>query len=117
LNNAPKKDLHFGFPFCHAGDAADPEFGHLRACTEFTPPAVKLGPHVAPLGMRFYRGGMFPAAYKNNIFIAEHGSWNRSRKVGYRVMRVVLAPGRPAARKFSRKAGCRDKPHGDGRPT
>jgi glucose/arabinose dehydrogenase len=94
LNHAPKKDLHFGFPFCHGGDVADPEFGQLHACAEFTPPAVKLGPHVAPLGMRFYAGKMFPAAYKNNIFIAEHGSWNRSQKTGYRVVRVVPAPGR-----------------------
>ncbi len=93
LNHAPRKDMHFGFPFCHAGDVADPEFGQSRACTEFTPPAVKLGAHVAPLGMRFYAGNMFPAAYKNNIFIAEHGSWNRSRKTGYRVIRVVAAPG------------------------
>jgi hypothetical protein len=95
LNHAPKKDLHFGFPFCHAGDVADPEFGHLRACREFTPPAVKLGAHVAPLGMRFYTGAMFPPEYKNNMFIAEHGSWNRSQKSGYRVVRVALAQGRP----------------------
>ncbi len=95
LNHAPRKDLHFGFPFCHAGDTGDPEFGHLKACSEFTPPAVKLGAHVAPLGMRFYNGAMFPAAYKNNIFIAEHGSWNRRSKVGYRVMRVVTVQGKP----------------------
>ena len=94
LNHAPKKDMHFGFPFCHAGDVADPEFGHLRACTEFAAPAAKLGAHVSPLGMRFYTGAMFPASYKNNIFIAEHGSWNRSQKSGYRVVRVVPGPGR-----------------------
>jgi len=94
LNHAPKKDMHFGFPFCHAGDVADPEFGHLRACTEFAPPAAKLGAHVSPLGLRFYTGAMFPAPYKNNIFIAEHGSWNRSQKSGYRVVRVVPGPGR-----------------------
>lgn len=96
LNHAPNKDMHFGYPFCHGGDLSDPEFGHLRACREFTPPAAKLGPHVAPLGMRFYAGGMFPAEYRNNIFIAEHGSWNRSQKIGYRVMRVVLSEGKPA---------------------
>ena len=96
LNHAPNKDMHFGYPFCHGGDLSDPEFGHLRACREFTPPAVKLGPHVAPLGMRFYTGGMFPAEYRNNIFIAEHGSWNRSQKIGYRVTRVVLSAGKPA---------------------
>ncbi len=95
LNHAPLKDMHFGYPFCHAGDIADPEFGHLRKCTEFTPPTVKLGPHVASLGMRFYTGAMFPAEYRNNIFIAEHGSWNRSRKNGYRITRVALSGNRP----------------------
>ena len=95
LNHAPRRDMHFGYPYCHAGDIADPEFGHLRACTEFSPPVVKLGPHVAPLGMRFYTGGMFPAEYRNNIFIAEHGSWNRSRKTGYRIKRVVLSGNQP----------------------
>ena len=91
LNHAPRRDMHFGFPYCHAGDIRDPEFGGLRACTEFSPPAVKLGPHVAPLGMRFYTGSMFPAEYRNNIFVAEHGSWNRKHKIGYRIKRVALA--------------------------
>ena len=90
LNYAPKPDMHFGFPYCHQGDMPDPEFGARRQCSEFTPPAAKLGPHVAPLGMRFYTGSMFPAGYRNNIFIAEHGSWNRSKKIGYRVARVVV---------------------------
>ena len=70
LNHAPRANMHFGFPYCHSGDISDPEFGRLRKCAEFTPPAVKLGPHVAPLGMRFYTGSMFPAEYRNNIFIA-----------------------------------------------
>lgn len=86
LNHAPRPGMHFGFPYCHAGTVADPEFGARRACSEFTPPAHNLGPHVAPLGMRFYKGQMFPASYRNAIFIALHGSWNRSRKSGYRVM-------------------------------
>ncbi|MCC8395044.1 PQQ-dependent sugar dehydrogenase [Paraburkholderia sp. MMS20-SJTR3] len=89
LNRAPRTGMHFGFPYCHAGDIADPEFGKDRPCNQFTPPVVKLGAHVAALGMRFYDGPMFPADYRNNIFIAEHGSWNRSRKVGYRVVRVI----------------------------
>ena len=96
LNHAPRRDMHFGYPYCHAGDISDPEFGAARACSEFTPPAVKLGPHVAPLGMRFYTGSMFPAEYRNNIFIAEHGSWNRSQKIGYRIVRVSLAGSQPA---------------------
>jgi glucose/arabinose dehydrogenase len=95
LNHAPRANMHFGFPYCHSGDISDPEFGHLRKCPEFTPPVVKLGPHVAPLGMRFYTGSMFPAEYRNNIFIAEHGSWNRSRKIGYRIKRVALSGDKP----------------------
>jgi len=94
LNHAPKPGMHFGYPYCHEGDTADPEFGLKRACSEFSPPAVKLGPHVASLGMRFYTGSQFPAEYRNNIFIAEHGSWNRSKKIGYRIARVVVEGGR-----------------------
>ncbi|MGB7990443.1 MAG: sorbosone dehydrogenase family protein [Candidatus Methylophosphatis roskildensis] len=90
LNHAPRPAMHFGFPFCHAGTVADPEFGKRRACSEFTPSAQNLGPHVAPLGMRFYTGGQFPAAYRKAIFIALHGSWNRSRKSGYKVMVATL---------------------------
>jgi len=85
LNHLPKTGLNFGFPRCHAGDVADPEFGGKNACKEFVPPAAKLGPHVAPLGMRFYTGKMFPPEYRQQIFIAEHGSWNRSKKIGYRI--------------------------------
>jgi glucose/arabinose dehydrogenase len=90
LNRAPQKGAHFGFPYCHAGEIADPEFGQQRQCTEFTPPAQNLGPHVAAIGMRFYTGTMFPQEYRNQIFIAEHGSWNRSEPLGYRVTLVRL---------------------------
>ena len=92
LNRAPRSGLHFGFPYCHQGDTPDPEFGRTRNCAEFEPPAQKLGPHVAALGMRFYTGAMFPADYRNQIFIAEHGSWNRSKKIGYRISLVRLDP-------------------------
>ena len=85
LNRAPRAGMHFGFPHCHQGDTPDPEFGRNRDCAEFEPPTRKLGPHVAALGMRFYTGTMFPAEYRNQIFIAEHGSWNRSKRIGYRV--------------------------------
>lgn len=98
LNKLTRTGEHFGFPYCHAGDVADPEFGHLRTCSAFTPPAAKLGAHVAALGMRFYTGKQFPDDYRGSIFIAEHGSWNRSRKVGYRVVRVVLDAKGNAAR-------------------
>jgi glucose/arabinose dehydrogenase len=94
LNHATRQGMHFGYPYCHQGDTADPEFGRKRSCSEFTPPAVKLGAHVASLGMRFYTGSQFPAEYRNNIFVAEHGSWNRSKKIGYRVARVVVEGGR-----------------------
>src|SRR6266852_1486248 len=81
---------NFGYPFCHQGDTLDPEYGQNRSCAEFAKPALKLGAHIAPLGMRFYTGKMFPAEYQNNIFIAMHGSWNRDTKQGYNIMRVKL---------------------------
>jgi glucose/arabinose dehydrogenase len=90
LLRAHKPGLHFGFPFCHAGDTPDPKFGANRPCSEFEPPALKLGAHVAAIGMKFYTGQMFPAEYRNQIFIAEHGSWNRSKPQGYRIMLVKL---------------------------
>jgi hypothetical protein len=92
LNRAPRAGMDFGFPYCHGGDTPDPEFGKDHPCSAFTPPVAKLGAHVAALGMRFYNGSMFPPAYRNNIFIAEHGSWNRSKKIGYRVVRVITDP-------------------------
>lgn len=93
LNHAPAPGMHFGYPYCHQGDTPDPEFG-TRPCAQFTPPAAKLGPHVAALGMRFYTGSQFPAEYRNSMFIAEHGSWNRRAKAGYRIARVVAEAGR-----------------------
>ncbi len=90
LNRAATQGLHFGYPYCHGKTIADPEFGNKRACQEFTAPAIELGPHVAALGMRFYTGRMFPAEYRHQIFIAEHGSWNRSKKIGYRISLVNL---------------------------
>ncbi|AMY06868.1 putative membrane-bound dehydrogenase domain protein [Luteitalea pratensis] len=89
LNYAPKAGMDFGFPYCHAGDVADPEFGSKRQCSEFTKPAQKLGAHVAAIGARFYTGTAFPAEYRNQLFIAEHGSWNRTTPVGYRVTVVT----------------------------
>jgi glucose/arabinose dehydrogenase len=94
LNRAPASGMNFGFPYCHGGDLPDPELGRLHPCSEFTPPEQKLGPHVASLGMRFYTGAMFPPEYRGQVFIAEHGSWNRSHKVGYRVSLVTVEHGR-----------------------
>ena len=90
LNRAPRPGMHFGYPYCHGGTIADPQYGASRPCSEFAAPAQNLGPHVAALGMRFYTGAQFPAAYRNQIFVAEHGSWNRSRKIGYRITLVKL---------------------------
>lgn len=90
LNHAPEKDMHFGYPYCHGGSITDPEFGSKFPCSDFTPPVQNLGAHVAPLGILFYTGNMFPPEYKNRIFIAEHGSWNRSDKAGYRVTTVSI---------------------------
>ena len=90
LNRAPEEQMHFGYPYCHQGDLSDPEFGSERPCSEFTAPAAKLGPHVAPLGLEFYTQSQFPEDYRGQIFVAEHGSWNRSEKIGYRVMMATL---------------------------
>ena len=90
LNEITKAGEHFGYPYCHQGDTLDPEFGKGKSCKEYAPPVLKLGAHVASLGMRFYEGKQFPASYKGAILIAEHGSWNRTKKSGYRVMTVRL---------------------------
>lgn len=90
LNNAPTAGMHFGFPYCHQGDTPDPRFGRGKNCSDYTAPVQKLGPHVASLGMRFYRGTSFPETYRNQVFIAEHGSWNRSQPIGYRLSVVKL---------------------------
>ncbi len=90
LNRAPEKGMNFGYPYLHGKDIRDPEYGQGVDLSQFTKPVMELGPHVAALGMEFYTGNMFPAKYKNSIFIAEHGSWNRSQKIGYRVMFVKV---------------------------
>jgi len=90
LHRVTRSGMNFGYPFCHEGDLPDPEYGANRSCAEFDKPALKLGGHIAPLGMRFYTGRMFPAEYRDNIFVAMHGSWNRTNKQGYSVMRVQV---------------------------
>ncbi len=86
LNIATAKDEHFGYPYCHAGNIPDPEFGSGRDCSEFKAPAANLTPHGAALGIKFNTGSMFPEKYRQQVLIAEHGSWNRSVPIGYRVM-------------------------------
>ena len=90
LNHAPRIGLDFGFPYCHGRDIKDPDFGKLGDCSAITPPAQLLGAHVAPLAVKFYTGTAFPERYRNRIFIAEHGSWNRKEKSGYRITTVTL---------------------------
>ena len=97
LNRANKPGLHFGYPYCHAGSIADPEFGKERPCSEFAGPAWTFPAHVAPLGLRFYQGKQFPESYRDQLFVAQHGSWNRSKPQGYRIVVVKFQNGRPVA--------------------
>lgn len=91
LNHAPHSGMHFGYPFVYGNNIPDPNFSNAAPPNKhFTPPALALPAHVAALGMMFYTGKMFPAQYQNHIFIAEHGSWNRSQKIGYQVIDVEL---------------------------
>ena len=101
LNVVKVKGQHFGFPYCHQGDFLDPIYGQNRSCDQFTPPAAKLGGHIAPLGAKFYTGNMFPKEYKNSLLIAQHGSWNRDPKHGYNVIRVSIdGKGKPTLHPF-----------------
>jgi glucose/arabinose dehydrogenase len=95
LNTAAQAGLHFGYPYCHGGDIPDPEFGAKRPCSDFVPPAWKFPAHVAALGMRFYTGQQFPAEFRQQLFVAQHGSWNRTQPQGYRVVVVSFDQGKP----------------------
>ncbi len=100
LNRAERAGLDFGFPYCHGVDIADPKFGAIGRCSNAISPAQSLDPHAAALGMRFYTGSMFPKEYRRQIFIAEHGSWNRSKsagKTGYRISLVRLNGDEPVS--------------------
>jgi glucose/arabinose dehydrogenase len=97
LNHLEKDGQHFGFPYCHCPEIKDPEFGKTANCSDYTACAQALGAHVAALGMRFYRGTMFPAEYRGDVLICEHGSWNRSTPDGYRLSRVRLDDEKPVA--------------------
>jgi len=90
LNVASGKGKHFGYPYCHSGSIPDPDFGDQGKCSDFESPLLKMGAHVAPLGLEFNTGSMFPTEYQGNVFVALHGSWNRSEKVGYKIMRITL---------------------------
>jgi len=94
LNSAPKPGMHFGYPYIHGKSVIDPEFGKGKKPEDYTPAEYELGAHVASLGMRFYIGNQFPDEYKNQIFIAEHGSWNRTKRSGYRIVTVKVENGK-----------------------
>jgi glucose/arabinose dehydrogenase len=91
LNLATASSQHFGYPYCHEGTVPDPEFGQGKDCADYRLPELKLGAHVAALGLAFNSGSMFPATYQGDLFIARHGSWNRSQKVGYDIVRVSFS--------------------------
>jgi len=113
LNHAPAAGMHFGYPYCHGEGIPDPEYGDGVDCTDYTPAAQPLGPHVASLGMRFYTGEMFPPGYRNQIFIAEHGSWNRSTPLGYRISLVRVEDNRAVSYETFAEGWLRgDKPWG-----
>lgn len=90
LNIANKPGLNFGFPYCHQGNILDPEFGKGKSCADYVAPVKLLGPHTASLGMRFNKDNKFPAEYANAVFIAQHGSWNRSIPIGYRIAVIKM---------------------------
>lgn len=97
LNQWTTAGEHFGFPYCHGGHIPDPEFGADKKCRQFTAPVWKFKAHMAPLGLRFYRGEQFPDEFKKQLFVAEHGSWNRSEPQGYRVVLVKFKQGKPVS--------------------
>ena len=91
INHAPVAGLDFGFPYLHGRNTLDPEYGEQAEVEDYTLPVVELGAHVAPLGLAFYSANQFPGKYQNSLFVAEHGSWNRSEKTGYRVIQIGRA--------------------------
>lgn len=88
LNRLSSKGANYGFPYCHAGTIADPDVRKADACNGVTKPVAELGPHVSAMGAHFYTGSMFPAEYRNALFVARKGSWNRTQKSGFDVVVV-----------------------------
>ncbi len=116
LNHWTAKGEHFGYPYCHAGDTLDPEFGKNKKCADFVAPVWKYKAHIAPLGMRFYTGRLFPAEYKNQLLVAQHGSWNRTEPQGYQVALVKFKDGKPVAEQSFISGWLTDKGEVLGRP-
>ena len=97
LNQWSKTGEHFGFPHCHAGYIKDPEFGEHKKCSQFKAPAWQFKAHVAPLGLHFYQGKQFPQKYQNQLFVAQHGSWNRTKPDGYRIALITFKQNKPVS--------------------
>ena len=116
LNHWTTKGEHFGYPYCHAGDTLDPEFGKNKKCADYVAPVWKYKAHIAPLGMRFYTGRQFPAEYKNQLLVAQHGSWNRTEPQGYQVALVKFKDGKPVAEQSFISGWLTDKGEVLGRP-
>jgi glucose/arabinose dehydrogenase len=116
LNHWTSKGEHFGYPYCHAGDTLDPEFGKNKKCADYVAPVWKYKAHIAPLGMRFYTGQSFPAEYKNQLLVAQHGSWNRTVPQGYQVALVKFKDGKPVAEQSFISGWLTDKGEVLGRP-
>jgi glucose/arabinose dehydrogenase len=117
LNRIGRIGEHFGYPYCHQGNIPDPKYAMGHKCSEFTKPVLNLGAHVAPLGMKFYTGKQFPAEYRNNIFLAEHGSWNRHQYQGARIVRIIVDPkGKSAKQEVFASGWIKGKQDFHGRP-
>lgn len=114
LNHAPRAGLHFGFPSCH-GRVPDPDHRE-RTCAETRAPEIEFPAHVAPLGMRFYDGDAFGDRYRGGVFVAQHGSWNRTTPIGYRVVFVPFEGGRPGEPETFVDGFRGDRPVAWGRP-
>jgi glucose/arabinose dehydrogenase len=108
LNVAPAAGLHFGYPYLHGREVRDPDFGGAGGDIAFTAPALEFPAHVAPLGVEFYSGAMFPEKYRNQMFVAQHGSWNRSTKTGYRIMAVFVDGDRAVGQQVFAEGWLRD---------
>jgi len=97
LNELLKPRQHYGYPYCHAGSIVDPEFGANKTCSDYVAPAWKYKAHIAPLGMRFYTGSQFPEPYRQQLFVAQHGSWNRTQPQGYQIALIKFRSGKPVS--------------------
>ncbi len=117
LNKWTEKGQHFGYPYCHAGDILDENLAEDKQCQQFIAPEWKFKAHMAPLGMRFYTGGQFPGHYVNQLFVAQHGSWNRTVPHGYRIALVKFKNGKAVSEHAFISGWLTDKNEVLGRPT